>query len=40
MVAKEEGTVKVVAGSVCEGIDTGTVKITERDEMVCNLEAI
>ena len=40
MVAKEEGTVKMMDGSACEVIGTETVKITERDGTVCALEAI
>ena len=40
MVAKEEETVKMVNGSACKVIDTGTVKITERDGMMRALEAV
>ena len=40
LVAKEEGIVKMVNGSTCEVIGTGTVKITERDKMVRALEAV
>ena len=38
LVAKEEGTIKMVDGSTCEVIDTGTVKVTERDGTVRALE--
>ena len=31
LVAKKEGTVKMVDGSACEVISTGTVKVKERD---------
>ena len=31
LVAKEEGIVKMVDGSACEVIGTGTVKVTERN---------
>jgi len=37
LVAKEEIVVKMVDGSTCEGIGTGTVKVTERDGTVCAL---
>ena len=40
MVIKEEGTVKIVDGSACEVIGTGTVKVTGRDETVRALEAV
>jgi len=40
LVTKEEGTVKMVDGSACEVIGTGTVKVTERDGMVHALEAV
>ena len=40
LVAKEEGIVKMVDGSTCEVIGTGTVKVTERDRMVRTLEAV
>jgi len=40
LVAKEEGIVKMVDYSVYEVIDTGTVKVTERDETVRALEAV
>ena len=40
LVAKEEGTVKMVDGSACEIISTGTINITCRDEMVRALEAV
>jgi len=40
LVAKEEEIVKMVDGSVCEVIGTGTVKITGRDETVCALELV
>ena len=40
MVVKEEGTVKMVDGSACEIIGTGTVNVTERDETVRALEAV
>ena len=37
---KEEEIVKIVDGSACEVIGTGTVKVTERDETMHALEAI
>ena len=40
LVANEEGIVKMVDGSVCEVIDTGTVNVTGRDETVHALKAI
>jgi len=40
LVAKKEGTVKMVDSSACEVISTGTVKVTERDVTVCTLEAV
>jgi len=40
LVAKEKGIVKIVDSSVCEIIGTGTVKVTERDGIVCALEAV
>jgi len=40
LVVKEEGTVKMVDGLAYEVIDTGTVKVTERDETVSTLEAV
>ena len=40
MNAKEEGTVKMVDGSVCKIIGTRTVKVIERDGMVHVLEAV
>ena len=40
LIAKEEGIVKMVDGSACEIIGTGTVKITERDGTVHVLEAV
>ena len=39
LVAKEERTVKMVDGA-CEIIDTGSVKVTERDGTMYALEAI
>ena len=36
----ENGTVKMMDGSACEIISTGTVKVTEKDEMMHALEAI
>jgi len=38
--AKEKGTVRMVDGSACKIIDTGTVKVTERDETVHVLEVV
>ena len=35
LVAKKEGIVRMVDGSACEVIGTGTVKVTERDGIVC-----
>ena len=40
LVAKKEGTVKMVDGLAYEVIDTGTLKVTERDGTVRALEAI
>ena len=40
LISKEEGTVKMVDGSTCKVIGTGTVKITGRDGTVCALEAV
>ena len=40
LIAKEEGIVKVVDGSACEIIDTGTIKVTGRDGTVHALEAV
>ena len=40
MVSKDEGTVKTVDGSTNKVIGTGTIKVTERDEMVHALEAV
>ena len=46
LVAKEEEIVKMVDGSACEVIGTGTVKVTKRDETEggpifgCNLISI
>ena len=40
MAAKEKVIVKMVDGSACEIIDTGTFKVTERGGMVPALEAI
>jgi len=40
LVAKEEMNVKMVNGSACKIIGTGTVKVTKRDRMMCALEAV
>ena len=40
MIAKEEKFVKMVDGSACEVIGTGTVEFTERDGTVRALEAV
>ena len=40
LIVKKEGTVKMVNGSACKVINTGTVKVTERDGTVCALEAV
>ena len=40
LVAKEERIVKMVDGSACEIIGTGTINIAERDGMVRALEAV
>ena len=40
LVAEEKGIVKMVNGSACEVIGTGTVKVTERDGTVRALEAV
>ena len=39
LVIKEEEIVKILDGSACEVIYTGTVKVAERDEMMHALEA-
>ena len=40
LVAKEKRTIKIVDGSACEVIGTGIIKIIERDQTVCALEAV
>ena len=40
LAAKEKEFVKIVDGSTCEVIGTGTVKVTERDGTVRALEAV
>ena len=40
LVANEEGIAKMVDGSACEVIDTGTINVTERDGMMQALEAV
>ena len=40
MAAKKEETVKMVNGLACKVIDTGTVKVTERDGTVRALEGV
>jgi len=40
LVAKEEETVKIVDGSTCEVIDTGTINVRCRDGTMRALEAI
>jgi len=40
LVAKEEGIIKMVDDSAREVIDTGTVKVTGRDEIVRALKAV
>ena len=40
LVAKEEGIIKIVNGLACEVIGTETVKVTERDGMVCAQKAV
>jgi len=40
LVAKEEGIVKMVDGSTCEVINTGTVKVIGRDRTVRALKAV
>ena len=40
LVAKEEGIVKMVDGSACKVIGTGTVKVTRRDGTMHALEAV
>ena len=40
LATKEEEIVKMVDGSACKVIGTGTVKVTERDETVRALEAV
>jgi len=38
--AKEEGIVKMLDGSACEAIDTGTNNSTRRDGMMHALKAV
>ena len=40
LVEKEEGIIKMIDGSACEVIGTGTVKVTERDGTARALEAV
>ena len=40
LVTKEEGIIKMMDGSACEVIGTGTVKVIGRDGIVCALEAV
>ena len=40
LVAKEEGTVKMVDGSACKVISTGIVKVIEKDGTVHAVEAV
>ena len=40
LIAKEEGTVKIVDGSACKVIGMRIIKVTERDETVHPLEAV
>ena len=40
LIAKEEGIVKMLDGSDCEVISTGTIKVTGRDGTVRALEAV
>jgi len=40
LIVKEEGIVKVVDGSACEVIGTGTIKVTGRDGTMRALEAV
>ena len=40
MIVKEKGIVKMVDGSACEVIGTGTIDVTERDKTVHALEAV
>ena len=40
LVVKEQGTVKMVDGSACKVIGTGTVNIIGRDGAVSALEAV
>jgi len=40
LIAKEEDTVKMVDGSACEVIGTGTINVTCKDGTVCALEAV
>ena len=40
LVAKEEETIKMIDGSACKVIGTGTVKVTKRDGIVRDLEAV
>ena len=40
LVAKEEGIMKLVDGSACKVIGSGTVNVTCRDGTVCALEAV
>jgi len=40
LVAKEEGTLKMVDGSACDIIDTETIKVIERDRTMRALKAV
>jgi len=40
LVAKDEGIVKMMDDSTCEVIDTGTVKVTEKDGTLRALKAV
>ena len=40
LVAKEDGVVIMMDGSACEVIDTGTIKVIERDRMVHALKVV
>jgi len=39
LVTKEEGTAKMMDGSVCE-VNTEIINVTCRDEIICAMEAV
>ena len=40
LVEKEEGTINIVDSSACKAIDTRTINVTGRDEMMRALEVV